>query len=184
MVVNDINGKQRECVKAYPDKAYPGFIKVEYKNERRSYNEWYPVDEFLAKNPDFNNSAKEIKHEPSEVAGIVTSVTDITLTDKTQKWEKNTYTGFPVWISRGKGEGEVRNVLSNTKDTLVIDKEWDTKPNKYSQYVLSRNIHEQMPALGNILSQERQHEYEIKIKKMERDRKRVQKLIELDENSN
>src|SRR3989344_9606608 len=100
MVITDINGKQRECVKAYPDKDYPGFIKVEYKNERRSYNEWYPVDEFLAKNPDFNDTGEEIKHEAPEIAGIVTLSTDITLTDKTQNWAKNTYIGFPVWISR------------------------------------------------------------------------------------
>lgn len=184
MVITDINGKKRECVKAYQDKDYPGFIKVEYKNERRSYNEWYPVNEFLAKNPDFNNPTKEIKHEAPEITGVVTSATDIALTDKTQNWAKNTYAGFPVWISRGKGEGQVRNVLSNTKDTLVIDKQWDTKLNKFSQYVLSRNIHEDMKATGNISPQELQHEYELKAKKMDRDRKKVQKLIEIDENSN
>lgn len=180
MVITDINGKQRDCVKAYPDKDYPGFIKIEYKNERRSYNEWYPVDEFLAKNPDFNDSTKEIKPQAPEIAGIVSSATDITLTDKTQKWAKNTYAGFPVWISRGKGEGQVRNVISNTKDTLVIDKKWGAKLNKFSQYVLSRNIHEQMPATGNISPQELQHEYELTAKKMERDRRKAQKLIDPD----
>lgn len=83
MIITDINGKQRECVKAYPDKDYPGFVKVEFKNERRSYNEWYPIDEFLAKNPDFSDSTKEIKHEAPEITGVVTSATDTTLTDKT-----------------------------------------------------------------------------------------------------
>lgn len=184
MIITDINGKERECVKAYPDKDYPGFIKVEYKNERRSYNEWYPVDEFLAKNPDFVTSGKEIKHEAPEITGVVTSSTDTTLTDKTQNWAENTYAGFPVWISRGKGEGQVRNVVSNTKDTLVIDKGWDTKLNKFSEYVLSRNIHEQMPATGNISAQEVQHEYELKAKKMDKDRKKAQKLVEIDEDGN
>ncbi len=184
MVITDINGKERECVKAYPDKDYPGYIKVEFKNERRSYNEWYPVDEFLAKNPEFSDSTKEIKHEAPEIAGVVTSATDITLTDKTQNWAKNTYAGFPVWISRGKGESQVRNVVSNTKDTLVIDRAWKTKLNKFSQYVLSRNIHEQMPVTGNTSHQEVQHEYELKAKKMDQDRKKAQKLIEIDENSN
>lgn len=183
MIITDINGKQRECFKAYPDKDHPGFIKVEYKNERRSYNEWYPVDEFLAKNPNFDPT-KEIKHEAPEIAGIVTSSTDITLTDKTQNWAENTYAGFPVWISRGKGEGQVRNVISNTKDTLVIDKKWDTKLNKFSQYVLSRNIHEQMPVTGNISPQELQHEYELRAKKIDRDRKKAQRLVEIDENGN
>lgn len=180
MVITDINGKQRECVKAYPDKDYPGFIKVEYKNARRSYNEWYPVDEFLAKNPDFDPTGKEIKHEAPETTGVVTSATNITLTDKTQDWVENSYAGFPVWISRGQGEGQVRNIISNTKDTLVIDKQWDIKLNKFSEYVLSRNIHEQMPAMGNISQPEIQHQYELKAKKMDRDRKKAQKLVEID----
>lgn len=184
MIIIDINGKQRKCVKAYPDQDYPGYIKVEFKNERRSYNEWYPVEEFLAKNPKFSDPTKEIKHEAPEIAGVVTSATSISLTDKTQNWAKNSYTGFPVWIPRGKGEGQVRNVVSNTKDTLVIDKEWEVKPNKYTQYVLSHNIHEQMPVTGNISPQEVQHEYELKAKKMDQDRKKAQKLIEIDENSN
>lgn len=183
MIITDINGKQRECVKAYPDKDYPGFIKVEYKNERRSYNEWYPVDEFLTKNPNFDPT-KEIRHEVPEIAGLVTSSTDITLTDKTQNWAKNIYIGFPVWISKGKGEGQVRSVVSNTKDTLVVDREWEVKLNKFSQYVLSHNIHEQMPAAGNISAQELQHEYELKIKKIEWDRKKAQKLVGIDENGN
>lgn len=184
MVITDINGKQRKCVKAYPDKDYPGYIKVEYKNERRSYNEWYPVNEFLAKNPDFNDPTKEIKHEAPEITGVVTSATSITLTDKTQNWQSNAYVEFPVWICRGKGEGQVRNVASNTKDTLIIDKQWEDKPNKFSEYVLSRNIHEQMPAAGNISAQAVQHEYELKAKKIDRDRKKAQKLVEIDENGN
>jgi len=186
MFITDINGNQRKCIKAYPDKDYPGYIKVEYKNERRSYHEWYPIEEFLAKNPDFNNSTTEIKHEAPEIAGVVTSATVITLTDKTQNWQSNAYAGFPVWISRGSGEGQVRNVLSNTKDTLVIDKAWKTKLNKFSQYVLSRNIHEHMPITGNESSQELQYEYELKAKKINREIKKAQKLVEinLDEDSN
>ena len=184
MVITDINGKQRECVKAYQDEAYPGFIKVEFKNERRSYNEWYPVAEFLAKNPDFNDPKKEIKHEALEITGVVSSATSITLTDKTQNWAENTYAGFPVWVARGKGEGQVRSVLSNTKDTLVIDKPWDTKLNKFSEYVLSRNIHQQMHATGNLSQTEIQHKYELEAKRMDRDRKKAQKLIEIDEDGN
>lgn len=177
MVITDINGKQRECVKAYPDKEYPGFIKVEYKNERRSYSEWYPVDEFLAKNPNFD-SPKEIKHEAPEITGVVSSATGITLTDKSQSWAENAYAGFPVWIARGKGEGQVRNVISNTKDTLVIDKQWENKPQKFSQYVLSRNIHEQMSSLGNKQPQQVQHQFEIKARQVNRTREKARRLVE------
>ncbi len=178
MKITDINGNQRECVKAYPDPNYPGFIKVEFKNPRRSYCEWYPIGEFMSKNPGFSSKYQNLMHEdPPEVTSLTTDSTDITLTDKTQKWQSNAYTGFPLWIAIGKGEGQVRTVISNTKDTLVIDKEWNILPNKFSQYVLSRNVHEKMEAHGNQSTKELQHKYELKAKKMDRDRKKAQKLI-------
>lgn len=179
MKIIDLNGKEKECEKAYPDPAWPGYMRVEYKNPRRSYHVWYPIEEFKKNNPNLGELVKDVPMPPPEITGIASSSTDITLTDKTQSWAINTYTGFPVWISKGKGEGQVRIVLSNTKDTLVIDQKWDTKLNKFSQYVLSRNIHEQMPTIGNKSQQEIQHEYELKAKKINRDRKKAQKLVEI-----
>ena len=184
MVIIDINGNKRNCAKAYPDPGYPGFIKVEFVTPRRSYNEWYPINEFLAKNPNLTELVKDAKPEAPEINGTATSVTDITLTDKTQNWEKNAYAGFPVWIARGQGEGQVRNVMSNTKDTLAIDKKWETKPNKFSEYVLSRNIHEHMPATGNISQKEMQYKYEKEAKKMEKNRKKAQSIVMNLEKSN
>jgi hypothetical protein len=186
MVIIDINGNERKCAKAYPDPGYPGFIKVEFVTPRRSYSEWYPINDFLDKNPNLSDLVKGVKPEASEINGTTTSATAITLTDSTQNWEKNTYEGFPVWISRGQGEGQVRSVKSNTKDTLVIDKEWEKKPNKFSEYVLSRNIHENMTATGNESQKEIQNKQEKEAKKMERERKKAQSMIEelkiLDEN--
>lgn len=178
MKIIDLNGKEKECEKAYPDPDWPGYMRVEYKNPRRSYHVWYPIEEFKKNNPNLEGLVKDAYIPPPEITGIVSSSTDITLTDKTQSWVINTYAGFPVWISKGQGEGQVRTVLSNTYDTLVIDKKWDTKLNKFSQYVLSRNIHEQMRATGNISAQEIQHQYKLKAKKINQDRKKTQKLIE------
>ncbi|MDP2585483.1 MAG: hypothetical protein Q8P29_01230 [Candidatus Levybacteria bacterium] len=177
MIIIDINGNERKCAKAYPDPSYPGFIKVEYVTPRRSYNEWYPINDFLAKNPNLADLIKEIKPEAPEINGIATSTTKTSLTDKTQKWKRNAYAGFPVWIARGQGEGQVRTVTSNTKDTLVIDKNWETKPNKFSEYVLSRNIHKHMTATGNQSQKEMQYKYEKVAKKMERERKKAQSIV-------
>src|SRR3989344_8273048 len=47
MNIIDINGNERKCAKAYPDPTYPGFIKVEFVTPRRSYSEWYPINDFL-----------------------------------------------------------------------------------------------------------------------------------------
>ncbi len=180
MRITDINGNQRECVAAYPDRDYPGYIKVEYKNPRRSYNEWYPIGDFMDKNPGFSFKDERLPHEaPPEVSSFPSSSTKSTLTDKTQHWQTNEYAGFRLWISRGQGEGQVRNIRSNTKDTVVIDTAWETKPNKFSQYILSHNIHEEMPAQGNTNYAEIQYKYEQEAKKMKKERKKAQKLISI-----
>lgn len=172
MIIIDINGNQRECVAAYPDKNYPGYVKVDYKTKFRSYTEWHPIEEFKMRNPDLSSLTDSVKHIANAVSGIVSSSTSIALTDKTQKWQKNNYAGFPVWISRGKGEGQVRTVLSNTHNTIVVNKAWDMKPNKFSQYVLSRDIREDVTPVGNVLPQEEIHKLTLKAKKMDRDRKK------------
>ncbi len=165
MFIIDINGTKRECIAAYPDKDYPGFVKVDFKNQFRSYSEWYPIDEFNTRNPDLASLTASVKDVAPEITGIVSASIGTTLTDKTQTWQKNSYAGFPVWISRGKGEGQVRTVLSNTRNAIVIDKPWNIRPNRFSQYVLSRNIHGEKKAVGNILPQELLHKDELKAKK-------------------
>lgn len=173
MKIIDINGNKRECVNAYPDKDYPGFIKIEFSTKLRSYTEWYPIEEFKIRNPDLEYLVKGVPKEAKDSAGVVSKSTETTFTDSQQKWEKNIYTGFPMWISRGKGEGQVRTILSNTSSTVVIDKPWETRPNKFSQYVISRNIREDVKPAGNILTEEEIHKFELKAKKMDRDREKA-----------
>lgn len=150
MKIIDINGNERDCVKAYPDKDYPGYMRVEFKTAIRSHHEWWPIKEFIKYNPNLISLTKGAPKQVEETLGIVSSSSDITLTDKKQKWEEGSYIDFPVWISRGKGEGQIRKVLFNSKDTVTVDKPWDTKPDKTSQYVISHNIHDPQP-LGNAL---------------------------------
>jgi len=149
----DINKRERECESVSLDKGYPGFVKVFYKSKLRkgyTHSEWYPVDEFLSLNPKFKSKIKSSK-KPEEDLGIVSSAGKNYLKDIAKNWEKNVYVDFPLWISRGKGEGQQRIVIKNTKNILYIDKEWKEKPNKTSQYVLSRNINKKTKPLGNTL---------------------------------
>ena len=182
MIITDINGNTRHCVKAYPDPSYPGFIKVEYKNARRSYQEWYPINDFMANNPNFANETGEIKRQAPDTTGMVSSTTNITLSDKNKGWEPDSYRGFPVWISQGKGEGQVRNIISNSKDTLIIDREWEVKPNKYSHYLVSRNISDDMPETSNVSPEELQHDNELEAKKIEEKNKKAQNRININKN--
>ncbi len=163
MTIIDINGNQRECVRVYLDDKWPGFVSVDFESKLRTgykHTEWFPLEDFGKNNPNLENLMKGAPKPAPEVVGVASSSTDTSLNDTTQKWEENAYAGFPLWISRGKGEGQIRTVLSNTKNSVIVDKKWDVKPGRFSQYVLSHNVHEMKPA-GNILPQE-------KIAKLER----------------
>jgi len=166
MHIIDINGNDRDCIKAYPDPNYPGYLKIEYKNQVRSYTDWYPIKDFLINNPDLEHLTKNAASVTPDDLGIVTKSTKDTLTDKTKKWKIDVYTDFPVWIARGKGEGQTRKVLSNTHSTLTLNTPWDILPDTTSQYLISHNIHDPQ-ILGNTLPLAEIDVTEVAIKKKE-----------------
>lgn len=154
MKIIDINGEERDCVKVYPDPQFAGYIKVEFASKNRvgyTHSEWYPMTDFIKNNPSFRDLTTKAPKIIKDDLGIVTSAKKDSLSDSTKKWNVNDYVGFPLWISRGKGEGQTRIVTGNTKNKLIIDKPWEIIPNTSSQYVLSHNIHDPQ-VLGNQLT--------------------------------
>jgi len=170
MTIIDINGNKRDCISVSPDGKWPGYMKVVYASKRTKgemRNEWYPKREFIKNNPTLAHLVKGISEPWKEDLGVVTLASNQTLTDKTKKWKSNEYAGYPLWISRGKGEGQMRNVTINTNDTLIIDKPWEVTPDKSSQYVISHNVHDPQ-VMGNTL----QMRNKVKVKKPRLDRKK------------
>lgn len=154
MQIIDINGEKRECVEIFPDKDYPGFLKIKYVSRYRKnhmYYEWYRKDDFIKNNPSLAHLAKNVASWQEDL-GIVSQSEKKSLSDKTKNWRKNIFAGYPVWIARGKGEGQLRTILKNSHNTLYINDEWDILPDKTSQYVISHNIHNPQ-AMGNVLPQ-------------------------------
>lgn len=141
MKIIDVNGNERDCDSITTDKGYPGYVKIKFKNDRREYVEWYTIDEFISKNPNLKSLITNAPKPRFEDLGRVTTATELSLTDKKKTWQKDIFKNLPIWISRGKGESQVRKVLSNGKNTVVIDKPWLVIPDKSSQYVVSQNIH-------------------------------------------
>lgn len=141
MKIIDVNGNERECFSVTTEKDYPGYVKVLFKNERREYVEWYTLEEFRSKNPKLSSLVSNAPKLRAEDLGRITTATEITITDRNKSWKDNIFSDLPIWISRGKGEGQVRQVVSNGKNTVVIDKRWFIIPDKTSQYVISQNIH-------------------------------------------
>lgn len=148
MTIIDLNHQPREVKSVKPDPSFPGFLLVDYG--RRT--DWYSVTEFLSRNPTLEHLLKGAADLPAEICGVVTSSSDNSLTDTTQKWLENSYTNFYLWISRGKGEGQKRIITSNNHNTASIDKPWETKPDKTSQYVFSHDNNDHA-AMGNTLPQ-------------------------------
>jgi len=163
MIIIDINGNKRDCVTISPDKNWPGYLKIKYYSQARKnfYEEWYQVDEFIKNNPKMADLAKKAPQPLKEDLGVVSHASNQTLTDKTKNWKTNEFASYPLWISRGKGEGQTRQITTNTNDTLIIDKPWKITPNKSSQYVISHNVHNPQ-IMGNTLPENKKN---IKIKK-------------------
>lgn len=176
MKIIDINNSERECEDAYLDPSWPGYVTIKFISKRRkghSHTEWYPIDKFVANNPNLEYivKGKNASTNPAEeIAGVVTGTGPDSLRDSTANWQKNTYAGFTLWISRGKGEGQVRTILSNTPKSLKIDKPWDKpRPNKTSQYAIVSNLGD-VKAQGNSLAIEDIKELEKKARKMDLER--------------
>lgn len=145
MKIIDINNQERECDRVFLDPTWPGYVTViipSKVNSEKKRTEWIPIQNFFANNPDYKNIIENFKKVPSlppQITGVPTTTKINTLSDNTQNWRPNIYAGTYCWISRGKGEGQVRTILSNTKNRLVLDKEWDNKPDTSSQYTIVYN---------------------------------------------
>lgn len=175
MKIIDINNRERNCEKVFLDPHWPGFVTVLFVSKTRpgyKHTEWMPIEQFFNNNPHLKdkvtNDDTPIKRPP-QIAGEVSSATKDSLTDKTRSWVTNVYAGMYVWISRGKGEGQIRTILKNTKTRVTIDKPWDTRPDDTSQYSLVYNKPTTPPA-GNTLPVAELRKFEERARKFDLER--------------
>lgn len=158
MNVIDLNGQIRDCQKCYLDPTYPGFVTVLFVSKIRAnhkHTEWYPLADFQRLNPEIYKSLGSPSQPPSDELGVVSHAGEFYLEDTSKNWGTNIFVGYMVWISRGPGEGQVRLVKSNSKNSLTIDMPWETVPNTKSQYLISLDIHD-VKILDNQLPQFKQ----------------------------
>jgi hypothetical protein len=148
MKIIDINGTERDAKKVFLDPEFPGYVRIEFKRHR----EWMTIKEFLQKNPNLKDVVKDAKEAAPDITGTVSSATNSTLKDTSQSFDPNAYMGYHVWIARGHGEGQVREILKNSQNTLTLNVPWETKPNNTSQYVIANKIDKDMHAMGNTLA--------------------------------
>ena len=138
MQIVDINGTERNCKSVALDPTYPGYMRIEF----RAHHEWFTIKEFLQFNPNLAHLVSGAPKLPDEDLGVVTSASSDSLKDTKKNWKVNDYISFTLWISRGKGESQTRTVTKNSHNTLYVDRPWETKPDKTSQYVLTHEVHD------------------------------------------
>ncbi len=68
-----------------------------------------------------------------------TAGTNNTLTDSTQAWAANQWSGWTVHIVGGTGVGQQRPVTSSTATQLTVSANWVTNPNNTSVYAIKRD---------------------------------------------
>jgi hypothetical protein len=76
----------------------------------------------------------------SGTQGTATAGTATTLTDSTQAWKVNAYTGFSVTIIAGTGKGEVALISSNTATALTVASWSIATPDTTSQYAVTPGV--------------------------------------------
>lgn len=171
MQITDINNAVRECKRVFLDPAWPGYVSVEFvrrSDPTKTRIEWMPLSDFAQKNPQLKELFTGHSTAPApDTAGVVTTAGKDTLVDSTANWGINAYAGYHVWISRGPGDGTTRTIMKNTATILYIDKPWDKKPTKDSQYAIVSRLPENTSPSGQILPITELRELEKKARKMD-----------------
>lgn len=70
----------------------------------------------------------------SEIGISSGSNTSNTLNDVVKLWTNNEWQGMDVAIASGTGTGQVRSIISNTSDQLIVSPAWSNNPDDTSVY--------------------------------------------------
>ena len=80
-----------------------------------------------------------------KVIGSPTASDASSLTDNSQTWKPGEHRGQWVLLTAGRGFGQYRRVVDNTKDTLTLEEPWRVQPDPTTRYALGdyyvENLH-------------------------------------------
>jgi len=82
-------------------------------------------------------------------AGTLTTSTGRIIFDNTKNWTTNQWANFSVRILSGTGDGQLRQILSNGKDSLVLYDPWNVQPNSTSVYAIQGNSSDMFLTVGS-----------------------------------
>lgn len=71
--------------------------------------------------------------------GTLTSSTGRIVVDSSKSWTVNRWTNYSIRIVGGKGIGQLRNIISNGTNSLVLNDPWNIQPDNTSNYIIQAN---------------------------------------------
>lgn len=86
------------------------------------------------------NSAKIINAVgcvPTSLNGVVSSATSSSVTDSSQIWSANQWTGSTITITSGPDSGDTKVIASNTQTKITISGTWATTPGKANTFTIT-----------------------------------------------
>jgi len=81
-------------------------------------------------------------------AGTLTSSSGRIVTDTSKNWEVNRWANYAVRIIAGTGDGQMRQIMSNGLDSLVVYDSWNVQPDSTSIYVIQAWTEDMIFSLG------------------------------------
>ena len=81
-------------------------------------------------------------------AGTLTSSSGRIVTDTSKTWEVNCWANYAIRIIAGTGDGQMRQIMSNGSDSLVVYEPWNIQPDNTSIYAIQAWTEDMIFALG------------------------------------
>jgi len=81
-----------------------------------------------------------IRNENEEETGTATGGSSNTLVDTSKSWASDEWGGYYIMITGSTGAGQIREIQSNTSDTITVASNWNINPASGSQYVIFDNL--------------------------------------------
>lgn len=81
-------------------------------------------------------------------AGTLTSASGRVVSDTSKTWEVNRWTNYAIRIIAGTGDGQMRQIMSNGTDSLVLYDSWNIQPDATSIYIIQAWTEDMLFTLG------------------------------------
>lgn len=81
-------------------------------------------------------------------AGTLTSTEGRILFDTSKNWDRDRWSNYAIRIIAGTGDGQMRQIMSNGKDSIVVYEPWNVQPDNTSIYAIQAYTSDMLLTIG------------------------------------